>query len=150
VVIDLPNGMTVKSNGVAEQLRGLDAQITKGMPALREISYASTGNEALVSNGGRSTILLVYPPAAGSDVPATVLDELSAAARTAVPGATVHSTGVNALASGNASSGGRTSLSDVQRTVPHPTPHPLPQPLANNEGACADDGVTVARPCQFW
>lgn len=105
VVIDLPNGTTVKSKGVAANLRGLDAQIAKGTPGLREISYASTGNQALLSNGGRSTILLVYPPAAGGDVETTVLDQLSAAARTAVPGATVHSTGVNALASGNASSG---------------------------------------------
>jgi RND superfamily putative drug exporter len=105
VVIDLPNGTTVNSNGVAAKLRGLDAQIAKGTPGLREISYASTGNQALLSNGGQSTILLVYPPAAGRDVPATVLDQLSAAARTAVPGATVHSTGLNALASGNASSG---------------------------------------------
>jgi RND superfamily putative drug exporter len=100
LVIDLANGTTVESIGIAAKLRGLDAQIANGTPGLREISYASTGNEALVSNGGRSTILLVYPPAAGSDVPAEVLDQLSAAARTAVPGATVHSTGVNALASG--------------------------------------------------
>jgi hypothetical protein len=87
VVIDLANGTTVESIGIAAKLRGLDAQIANGTPGLREISYASTGNEALVSNGGRSTILLVYPPAAGSDVPAEVLDQLSAAARTAVPGA---------------------------------------------------------------
>lgn len=105
VVIDLPNGTTVTSKGMAAKLRGLDAQIAKAMPALREISYASTGNRALVGNGGRSTILLVYPPVAGSDIPGPVLDRLAAAARGAVPGATAHGTGINALASGNASSG---------------------------------------------
>ena len=60
VVIDLPNGTTVQSTGVAAKLRGLDAQIARGMPGLREISYASTGNEALLGNGGRNTILLRY------------------------------------------------------------------------------------------
>ena len=55
LVIDLANGTTVESIGIAAKLRGLDAQIANGTPGLREISYASTGNEALVSNGGRST-----------------------------------------------------------------------------------------------
>jgi RND superfamily putative drug exporter len=113
VVIDLPNGTTVNSSGMAAKLRGLDAQIAKGTPGLREISYASTGNQALLGNGGRSTILLVYPPAAGSDVPPTVLDQLAAAARTALPGATVHGTGINALASGNAASGNSSVVTEL-------------------------------------
>lgn len=113
VVIDLPNGTTVTSAGVAARLRGLDAEIAKRMPGFREISYASTGDQALLGNGGRSTILLVYPPAAGRDVPATVLDRLSAAAEAAVPGATVHSTGLNALASGNAARGNSSVVTEL-------------------------------------
>jgi RND superfamily putative drug exporter len=113
VVIDLPNGTTVSSNGVLAKLRGLDARIAKGTPGLREISYASTGDRALLGNGGRSTILLVYPPAAGSDVPPAVLDQLAAASRTAVPGATVHGTGINALASGNAASGNSSVVTEL-------------------------------------
>jgi RND superfamily putative drug exporter len=113
VVIDLPNGTTVSSNGVLAKLRGLDARIAKRTSGLREISYASTGDRALLGNGGRSTILLVYPPVAGSDVPPAVLDQLAAAGRTAVPGATVHGTGINALASGNAASGNSSVVTEL-------------------------------------
>ncbi|WP_220182894.1 MMPL family transporter [Sphaerisporangium album] len=113
VVIDLPDGLTVTSDGVAAKLRALDARIAKGMPGLREISFASTGDQALLGNGGRSTILLVYPPQAGRDVPAAVLDQLTSAARTALPEATVHSTGLNALASGSASSGHSSVMTEL-------------------------------------
>ena len=103
LVINLPNGQTVNSAGVNARLHAFDAQVAKASPGLREVSYASTGSRTLVGSGGKSTIVLVYPPRAGADVPASVLNQLAAAARVAVPGATVHSTGLNALAAGNAS-----------------------------------------------
>jgi RND superfamily putative drug exporter len=113
VVIDLPGGATVDSAGVPGQLRALDDQIAKVAPGLREISYSSTANQALVGNGGHSTILLVYPPQAGDDLPAAALDQVSAAAKTAVPGASVQGTGLNALASGDSSSGNSSVLAEL-------------------------------------
>lgn len=74
VVIDLPRGTTAQSPATLARLRGLDAGIAKAMPGLREISYASTGGNTLVGNGGNSTILLVYPPRAGADVPPQALN----------------------------------------------------------------------------
>jgi hypothetical protein len=77
VVINLPNGTTVRTAEIQARLQSLDAGITKAMPQIREISYASTGNQALVGNGGSSTILLVYPPKSGGDIPTAVLDQLT-------------------------------------------------------------------------
>ncbi|MCW2939716.1 MAG: MmpL protein [Actinomycetia bacterium] len=113
LTIDLPVGTTVNSPGVKTQLRAFDTQVARTGPGLREVSYASTGNAALVGNGGSSTIVLVYPPKPGDDIATTQLDQLSAAAKTAVPGATVHSTGVNALAAGNASTGNSSVLAEL-------------------------------------
>jgi RND superfamily putative drug exporter len=113
LVINLPNGQTVNSAGVNARLHAFDAQVAKASPGLREVSYASTGSRTLVGSGGKSTIVLVYPPRAGADVPASVLNQLAAAARAAVPGATVHSTGLNALAAGNASAANASVLSEL-------------------------------------
>jgi RND superfamily putative drug exporter len=113
VVINLPNGTTVNTAGMQQRLQSLDAGIAKALPQMREISYAATGNQALVGNGGGSTILLVYPPKSGGDVPTAVLDQLTGAAVAAMPGATVHSTGLNALASGNASKNNSSVLAEL-------------------------------------
>ncbi|MCU1686790.1 MAG: MmpL protein [Amycolatopsis sp.] len=113
VVIDLPAGTTVDSPGVHAQLQGLDAGIAKAVPQLREISYAATANPALIGKGGTSTILLAYPPKAGAEVPPEVLDQLNSAATTAVPGATVHSTSLQALASGGAAQHNSSVLAEL-------------------------------------
>ncbi len=113
IVIDLPTGTTVTSAGVPARLQALDTQILKSVPGLREISYASTGSQSLVSNGGRSTILMVFPPQANTDVPPQVLDQLAGAAKSALPTATVHATGKAALAAGNASQGNSSVLTEL-------------------------------------
>ncbi|HEY4017493.1 MAG TPA: MMPL family transporter [Pseudonocardiaceae bacterium] len=113
VVIDLPVGTTVGSPGMPARLQALDSQILKSTPGLREISYASTGNQSLVTNGGRSTILMVFPPQANTDVPAQVLDQLGSAAKAALPTATVHVTGKAALATGNTSQGNSSVLTEL-------------------------------------
>jgi putative drug exporter of the RND superfamily len=113
VTIDLPAGQTVRAPSVQAELAKLNAQIARAQPSLREVSYASTGSKALVGNGGRSTLVLVYPPRTGQDVPGPVLSQLSAAARAAVAGATVHSTGVAALSAGTATSGHSSVLTEL-------------------------------------
>jgi RND superfamily putative drug exporter len=113
VVIDLPAGTTVTSAGVPAQLQALDTQVARAVPGMREISYASTGNRSLVSNGGRSTIVMVFSPKANTDVPPQVLDQLAGAAKSALPTATVHATGKTALAASNASSGNSSVLTEL-------------------------------------
>jgi RND superfamily putative drug exporter len=104
VIVDLPAGATVNTPRVKAQLQALDTRIGKSVPGLREVSYASTGNSALVGNGGTSTIVLVYPPRAGGEIAPQQLDQLTTLTKSAVVGASVHSTSVSALASANASS----------------------------------------------
>jgi RND superfamily putative drug exporter len=112
VSINLPAGQTVRTPAVRTELAKLDARIAKTQPALREVSYASTGSRALVGHAGASTLILVYPPY-GQDVPGSVLDQLTAAARAAVPGSGVHSTGVAALSAGTASTGHSSVLTEL-------------------------------------
>jgi len=113
VTVNLPAGQTVRTPAVKAELAALDAQIAKAQPMLREVSYASTGSQALVGNAGASTLVLVYPPHAGTNVPGSVLDQLSATAKATVVGSTVHSTGVSALSAGNASSGRSSVLTEL-------------------------------------
>ena len=106
LTIDLPPGQTVASPAVKAQLKALDTTINKADPEIRPVSYASTGDAALNGNGGRSTVVLLYSRQPDGKVEPPVLDQIGAAATTAVPGATVHRTGVEALSTGNAAAGG--------------------------------------------
>jgi RND superfamily putative drug exporter len=99
-IVTLPQGKTVTSPGVREQLRGLEARVEKAVPRSRVASFASTGSRAFVSKDGRTTFVLVYPPrnedAFGGN------PDAEKAARTALRGATVagapvHLTGYDAL-----------------------------------------------------
>jgi signal transduction histidine kinase len=112
-VINFPHGQTAASAGVQAELRAFDARVAKASPGLREVSYASTGSRVLLGTGGKSTIVLVYPPRAGTDLPASVLSQLAAAARTAVPGAAVHSTGLSALSTSGAAAAHSSVLSEL-------------------------------------
>jgi RND superfamily putative drug exporter len=111
VIINLPAGRTVHSPAVKAQLHAFDSRV--GKVGLREVSYASTGNAALVGRGGSSTIVLIYPPTAGDGLGGPQLDQLVVAAKSTVPGATVHGTSMKALAEGNASSGHSSVLSEL-------------------------------------
>jgi len=113
VTINLPAGQTVHAPAVKAELTALDARIAQAQPTLREVSYASTGSNALVGHAGASTLILVYPPHAGQDVPGSVLDQLTAAAKAAVADSTVHSTGVVVLSAGTATSGHSTVLTEL-------------------------------------
>ena len=113
LVINFPHGQTAASAGVRAELRAFDASVAKASPGLREVSYAATGSRVLLGTGGKSTIVLVYPPRAGTDLPASVLSQLATTARTAVPGAAVHSTGLSALSTGSAAAAHSSVLSEL-------------------------------------
>ena len=60
-VLTLPEGTTVDSPGVKEELAALDATIQSVAPGVRVASYASTGDRAaFVSEDGRTTFVLVF------------------------------------------------------------------------------------------
>ena len=86
VVLDLPSGQTVKSPQAQAKMRAVDRGMATAEPSLRLVSYASTGSRTLVGNGGKSTIVLAYPPKPGDDMATDQVDALTRAATTAVPG----------------------------------------------------------------
>ena len=99
-IVTLPQGKTVNSPGVREQLRGLEARVEKAVPRSRVASFASTGSRAFASKDGRTTFVLVYPPR--SDDAFGGNPDAEKAARNALKGATVagapvHLTGYDAL-----------------------------------------------------
>ncbi|MEU0966804.1 MMPL family transporter [Streptomyces sp. NPDC005917] len=104
LVVDLPKGTTVDSPAVKAGLTAAD-KVAAGIPGVRDLSYANTGDKALVGTGGSSTLVMVYPPVSGSAVPAQIMDGISGAITHAVPGTTVHQTGIEELSSGGSSSG---------------------------------------------
>ena len=64
-VVTLPQGTTVDSPGVGEQLDAALAKVDAALPEARTASYASTHDRAFVSEDGRTAFALVYIPAKG-------------------------------------------------------------------------------------
>jgi len=110
VVLDLPAGQSVHSHPTADQLAAVDAAMTRAAPGVRIISFASTGSSTLIGTGGSSTVVLAYPPKSGDDIDTAAVDTLTAAAKAAAPTLTVHGTSLKALAAGNTSSSGSSSV----------------------------------------
>ena len=69
-VVTLPEGTTVDSPGVTEELDAALARVEAALPGARLASYASTGDRAFVSADGRTTFALVYIPPRGGSSPA--------------------------------------------------------------------------------
>jgi RND superfamily putative drug exporter len=113
LVLDLPAGQTVRSAGVAADLRAVDARLAAAAPAVRVVSYAATGNATLVGAGGRSTIVLAYPPHGGDDVDTAAVDTLTRAATAAAPDLAVHGTSLKALEAGNTTKGNSSVLGEL-------------------------------------
>jgi putative drug exporter of the RND superfamily len=101
-VTTLPAGESIDSPGVRADLEQVDAKLQQALPGARIASYSSTGNEAFVSDDGRTTFALVYPTP-DPDQQFGENPEAEKAASGAVKGATVggspvHLTGFDALA----------------------------------------------------
>jgi RND superfamily putative drug exporter len=95
---------------VKSDLESLDARIEQVLPNSRVASYASTGDEAFVSEDGRTTFALVYPqPDPDSNFgenPAAEKAASAALADATVGGAPVHLTGFDALVEDSGSDSG--------------------------------------------
>jgi putative drug exporter of the RND superfamily len=85
-VVTLPEGTTVDSPGVNEELEAALARVEVALPDARLASYASTGDRAFVSEDGRTTFALVYIPARGGLEPG---QREAQQAQSALDGATV-------------------------------------------------------------
>ena len=64
-VVRLPEGKTVDSPGIRDQLDSALARVEAAVPGSSAASYASTRDRAFVSEDGRTTFALVYIPAKG-------------------------------------------------------------------------------------
>jgi RND superfamily putative drug exporter len=98
-VVTLPQGKTVDSSGVSEQLDAALAKVEAALPEARTASYGSTGDPAFVSDDGRTTFALVYIPAEGGVDPGQVEARRAQAALAGVTvgGSPVEVTGLDAL-----------------------------------------------------
>jgi RND superfamily putative drug exporter len=109
-VVTLPEGETVNSPDVRAQLAAVDADLEKALPNARIASYPSTGDDAFVSDDGRTVYALVYP-VPDPDSQFGENPEAENAARAALSGATVggapvHLTGYDALQESSGGSDG--------------------------------------------
>jgi putative drug exporter of the RND superfamily len=100
-VTTLPQGETVNSPGVKGDLEQIDAKLHEALPGARIASYSSTGNDAFVSDDGRTTFALVYPtPDPDQQFGQNPQAERAASAAlegNTVAGSAVHLTGFDAL-----------------------------------------------------
>jgi putative drug exporter of the RND superfamily len=98
-VVTLPEGTTVDSPGVTEQLDAALDRVQAALPAARIASYASTGDRTFVSDDSRTTYALVYMPYRPGLDPGEVEVGLAerALAGVEVGGSPVEVTGLDAL-----------------------------------------------------
>ncbi len=116
-VVTLPDGKTVQSPGVKADLKRLDARLEQALPGARIASYASTSDDAFVSDDGRTIFALVYPlpdpDSAFGENPKAVEAASAALEGVAVGGQPVDLTGFDALAEDSGESGGPGVLAEA-------------------------------------
>ncbi len=100
-VVTLPDGESVDSPAVRGDLEELDARLQEALPNSRLASYASTGDEAFVSNDGSTTYAILYPQpdpdSAFGENPEAEKAASAAVADVTVAGEPVKLTGFDAL-----------------------------------------------------
>jgi putative drug exporter of the RND superfamily len=108
VVVQLPQGTTVDSAGVRDEISATFDKAAAAVPGARTASWPSTGDRAFVSADGRTTFQLLYPVPdfANADPYNRALPAITKAVGDAtVAGVPVHITGATILASGGQSGG---------------------------------------------
>ncbi len=115
-VVQLPEGTTVDTPGVRQELSTAFGAISDAIPGSRSASFATTSDRVFVSEDGRTTFGVVWFPAGTvAFEPATeaIAAAEKAAAAQAVQGATVRITGIDALATATDESGGPSVLAET-------------------------------------
>jgi RND superfamily putative drug exporter len=100
-VVTLPAGRTVRDSAVRAELQEVEDAIARTLPGSRIAGYGSTGDDAFVSEDGRTAFAIAYPPP-DPDQPFGDNPEAARRARAAladmqVGGAPVRLTGYDAL-----------------------------------------------------
>lgn len=113
-VTTLPPSENVGDPGVRSDLRQVEHKLTAALPGARVASYGSTGEAAYVSDDGRTTFVVAYPPNEEGEGPGEVSPQAVEAARGAlaeakVGGSDVLLTGRAALEDEPAEAGGGNS-----------------------------------------
>jgi RND superfamily putative drug exporter len=103
VVVTLPQGQTVASQQAA--LDSAFDQVRRAEPTVRVVDHHSTGDPRFVTNDGRSTFALLFEPLPKTFGADTLGDTAQSTLRTAVPGAQVGLTGLEALQNGGDAKG---------------------------------------------
>jgi putative drug exporter of the RND superfamily len=100
-VVTLPEGKTVDATGVRAELAVIDDRLREALPGSRIASFASTGDRTFVSEDGRTTFALAYPPPDPNSQWGEAPQAAKAASRAlegvTVAGAPVRLTGIDAL-----------------------------------------------------
>jgi putative drug exporter of the RND superfamily len=120
-VIQLPRGTTVDSAGVVARLAAFDARVVgaggilaNGQPAVKVVSFASTGDRRLVSADGRTTYSLAFipppPPGHAFEVPPQETAIRGLVNGMSVAGGTARLTGIDELVANNQGSDGPSLL----------------------------------------
>ncbi len=89
-VAELPAGKSAEDPAVRVDLRQVESALTEALPGSRTASFGSTGEKAYLSDDGRTTFAVIYPPnEEGSGPGPEVTPEMVASARTALEGVEV-------------------------------------------------------------
>jgi len=109
-VVSLPEGTTVDSPGVRAELRELERTAGETIPGSRIAGFGSTGDDAFVSEDGRTTFVYLFAPRSDDPFGGNVDDQRAlreAMVDVEVAGAPVRVTGYDALydSSGDADEG---------------------------------------------
>jgi putative drug exporter of the RND superfamily len=100
-VVTLPEGTRVDARGVRAELALIDDRLREALPGARIASFASTGDRTFVSEDGRTTFALAYPPPDPNSQWGEAPQAAKAAGRAldglTVAGAPVRLTGIDAL-----------------------------------------------------
>jgi putative drug exporter of the RND superfamily len=100
-IVTLPAGRTVRDGAVRAELQDVEDTIARTLPGSRIAGYGSTGDDAFVSDDGRTAFAIAYPPPDPDqpfgDNPEAARRARAALQGTQVGGAEVHLTGYDAL-----------------------------------------------------
>jgi putative drug exporter of the RND superfamily len=100
-VVTLPNAEAAGLPHTRRELRGVESTLAGALPGARIAGYASTESKTFLSQDGRTTFVVAYPPPdptqAFEDNPQAAKAATKALKGTTVAGATVHLTGFDAL-----------------------------------------------------
>lgn len=115
-VVELPEGTTVDSPGVRDEIGSAFGAIAKSIPGSRSANFATTGDRVFVSEDGRTTFgVMWYAPSEVAFEPAkqAITATEKAAASQTVAGAPIRITGIDALATATDESSGPSVLAET-------------------------------------